>query len=117
MANQMKFSGEVTAISKPIIGEGKKGTWESVTVVVTETEGEYPQSIAVECFNKQTELEKIDLGATCDVLFNMEASEYKGKFYGKNKLWKFDNVENPQREQPTQVPQNVTAANDNKPPF
>ena len=45
MANQMKFSGKVTAISEPIIGEGKKGTWESVTVVVTETEGEYPQSI------------------------------------------------------------------------
>ena len=117
MANQMKFSGKVTAISEPIIGEGKKGTWESVTVVVTETEGEYPQSIAVECFNKQSELEKIALGATCDVLFNMEASEYKGKYYGKNKLWKFDNVEMPKREHPTQEPQPVTAANDNDLPF
>ena len=117
MANQMKFSGEVTAISKPIIGEGKKGTWESVTVVVTETEGEYPQSIAVECFNKQSELEKISLGTVCDVHFNVEASEYKGKIYGKNKLWKFDNVEMPQREQPTPAPQQVTAANDNEPPF
>ena len=117
MANQMKFSGKVTAISLPIIGEGKKGTWESVTVVVTETEGEYPQSIAVECFNKQSELEKIALGTTCDVLFNMEASEYKGKIYGKNKLWKFENVQMPQREQPAQAPQNVTAANDNEPPF
>ena len=117
MANQMKFSGKVTAISQPIIGEGKKGTWESVTVVVTETEGEYPQSIAVECFNKQSELEKIALGATCDVLFNMEANEYKGKFYGKNKLWKFDNVEIPQREQPTQAPQTVTSANDDDLPF
>ena len=112
MANQMIFRGEVIAISKPLIGEGKKGTWESVTVVVTETEGEYPQSIAVECFNKQSELEKITLGSTCDVYFNMEASEYKGKIYGKNKLWKFDNVEMPPREQPTQAPQTVTAAND-----
>ena len=110
----MKFSGKVTAISKPIIGEGKKGTWESVTVVVTETEGEYPQSIAVECFNKQTELEKIAIGTVCDVYFNMEASEYKGKFYGKNKLWKFDNVEVPQREQ---APQTVTAGNDDSFPF
>ena len=112
MANQMKFNGKVTAISEPLIGEGKKGTWESVTVVVTETEGEYPQSIAVECFNKQSELEKIALGATCDVLFNVEASEYKGKIYGKNKLWKFDNIEMPQREQPTPAPQTVAAAND-----
>ena len=117
MANQMKFSGKVTAISEPLIGEGKKGTWESVTVVVTETEGEYPQSIAVECFNKQTELEKITLGSTCDVYFNMEASEYKGKIYGKNKLWKFDNVEMPQREQPTPAPQTVTAGDDNEPLF
>ena len=117
MANQMKFSGKVTAISEPLIGEGKKGTWESVTVVVTETEGEYPQSIAVECFNKQSELEKIALGTVCDVYFNMEASEYKGKFYGKNKLWKFDNVEMPQHEQPTQAPQAVTAGNDNEPLF
>ena len=53
MANQMKFSGKVTAISQPIIGEGKKGTWESVTVVVTETEGEYPQSIAWNVLNKR----------------------------------------------------------------
>ena len=117
MANQMKFSGKVTAISEPLIGTGKKGTWESVTVVVTETEGEYPQSIAVECFNKQSELEKIKPGTTCDVYFNMEASEYKGKFYGKNKLWKFDVWELPQREQQTPGPQTVTAANDNKPPF
>ena len=113
----MKFSGKVTAISEPIIGEGKKGTWENVTVVVTETEGEYPQSIAVECFNKQSELEKIAIGTVCDVYFNMEASEYKGKFYGKNKLWKFDNVEMPQREQPTQATQTVTAANDDNLPF
>ena len=117
MANQMKFSGEVTAISDPLIGEGKKGTWESVTVVVTETEGEYPQSIAVECFNKQTELEKIAIGTVCDVYFNMEASEYKGKIYGKNKLWKFDVWEMPQREQPTPGPQPVTAGDDNEPPF
>ena len=113
----MKFSGIVTAISVPIIGEGKKGTWESVTVVVTEAEGEYPQSIAIACFNKQAELENICVGATCDVLFNVEANEYKGKIYGKNKLWKFDNIEMPQREQPTQAPQTVTAANNNEPPF
>ena len=117
MANQMKFSGIVTAISEPLIGEGKKGMWESVTVVVTETEGEYPQSIAVECFNKQSELEKIALGATCDVYFNMEASEYKGKIYGKNKLWKFENIEMPQREQPTPGLQTVTTGDDNEPPF
>ena len=113
----MKFSGKVTAISEPLIGEGKKGTWESVTVVVTETEGEYPQSIAVECFNKQTELEKIAIGTVCDVYFNMEASEYKGKYYGKNKLWKFDVWELPQREQPTQAPQPVTAGDEDDLPF
>lgn len=117
MNNQMKFSGKVTAISQPIIGEGKKGTWESVTIVVTETEVEYPQSIAVECFNKQSELEKICVGAMCDVLFNVDANEYKGRIYGKNKLWKFDNVEMPQREQPTQAQQQVTSENDDTFPF
>ncbi len=112
----MKFSGEVIAI-RTIFGEGKKGTWENSTVVVTETEGEYPQSIAVECFNKQSELEKIAIGTVCDVYFNMEASEYKGKFYGKNKLLKFDVWELPQREQPTQTPQTVTSGNDDNFPF
>ena len=34
MANQMKFSGKVTAISEPLIGEN--GKWQSVMVVVTE---------------------------------------------------------------------------------
>ena len=117
MANQMKFSGKVTAISEPLIGKGEKGTWQSVMVVVTEDKDQYPQSIAVECFNKQSELEKIALGATCDVLFNMEASEYKGKFYGKNKLWKFDNVEMPQREEQQQAPQPVASENDDDLPF
>ena len=112
MNNQMKFSGKVTAMTEPLIGEGKKGTWESVTIVVTETEGEYPQSIAVECFNKESELDKICVGATCDVLFNVEANEYKGKIYGKNKLWKFENVQLPQREEPQQAQQPVTSAND-----
>ena len=48
----------------------------------------------------------------------MEASEYKGKFYGKNKLWKFDNVEMPPRKpNSADGPQTVTAANDNEPTF
>ena len=114
MANQMKFSGKVTEIGEPTTGKGAKGDWESVMVIVTEDVDKYPQSIAVECFNKQAELDKICVGATCDVLFNVEANEYKGKIYGKNKLWKFDNVEMPQREQPTQP---VTSANDDEPPF
>jgi len=117
MNNQMKFSGKVTAIGEPTTGKGAKGDWESVMVIVTEDVDKYPQSIAIECFNKQSELEKICVGATCDVLFNVEANEYKGKIYGKNKLWKFENVEMPQREQPTQAPQQVTSANDNEPPF
>ena len=112
MSNQMKFSGIVTAISEPLIGEN--GKWQSVMVVVTEDKDQYPQSIAVECFNKQSELEKITLSTTCDVYFNMETSEYKGKFYGKNKLWKFDKWEVPQREQQAQGPQTVTAGNDEK---
>ena len=115
MANQMKFSGIVTAISEPLIGEN--GKWQSVTVVVTEDKDQYPQSIAVECFNKQSELDKIALGVTCDVHFNMEASEYKGKYYGKNKLWKFENAEISQFEENRNPAQNVTSANDNEPPF
>ena len=111
----MKFSGKVTAISEPLIGEN--GKWQSVMVVVTEDKDQYPQSIAVECFNKQSEIEKIALGATCDVHFNLEASEYKGKFYGKNKLWKFENVEMPQREQQMRPTQPITSTNDNEPLF
>ena len=40
-----------------------------------------------------------------------EKLKNKGKFYGKNKLWKFDVWEFPQREQ-QQAPQTVTAAKD-----
>ena len=115
MANQMKFSGKVTAISEPLIGEN--GKWQSVMVVVTEDKDQYPQSIAVECFNKQSELEKIALGVTCDVHFNMEASEYKGKYYGKNKLWKFENAEISQFEENRNPAQTVTPANDDDLPF
>ena len=86
-------------------------------VIVTEDVDKYPQSIAIECFNKQAEFEKICIGATCDVLFNVEANEYKGKIYGKNKLWKFENVEVPQREEQQQAPQPVTSDKEDDLPF
>lgn len=89
----MKFSGQVTAISEPKTGQGTKGEWVSQTIVITEQAEKYPQSIAVEAFNKQDEVSKIQVGCTCDVFFNMEAKEYQGRWFGSNRLWKFENID------------------------
>ena len=92
MANEMKFTGKVTVISEVKTGSGAKGEWQSQTVVITEDKEQYAQSVAIECFNKQDEVVKIELGANCDVYFNVEAKEHQGRWFGSNRLWKFDNV-------------------------
>lgn len=92
MANEMKFTGKVTVITPQQSGETTKGTWVKQTVIIEEDKSQYPQSVAIEAFNKSDEVAKIQVGVTCDVYFNMSAKEYQGRYFGSNNLWKFDNV-------------------------
>lgn len=93
MANEMKFTGKVTVITPMQKGESANGkVWTKQTVIIQEDKDQYPQSIAIEAFNKEEEVNKLSIGCTCDVYFNMSAKEYQGRYFGSNGLWKFDNV-------------------------
>ena len=101
MANQMKFTGKVTVITALQSGETSKGTWVKQSVVIEEVKDQYPQSIVIECFNKAEEVNKISVGCTCDVIFNVSAKEYQGRYFGANSLWKFENIITAQTTQQT----------------
>ena len=93
MANEMKFTGKVTVITpEQCSADGAAKPWVKQTVIIQEEKDQYPQSIAIEAFNKADEVKKIQVGSTCDVYFNVSAKEYQGRYFGSNGLWKFDNV-------------------------
>ena len=88
--NEQKFTGKVKVITLPESGEKDGKPWVKQSVVIEEEKDKYPQSIVVESFNKQTEIDKIKIGDTVEVFFNVSAKEYKERYFGSNALWKFN---------------------------
>ena len=88
----MKFTGVVKVITPKESGDKNGKAWEKQSIVIEEVADKYPQSVLVEAFNKTEEVAKIEVGDTVDVLFNVSAKEYNGRYFGSNGLWKFDNI-------------------------
>lgn len=75
----MNFVGKVRKILEPVGGTSASGNnWKKQTVIIQEDKDQYPDSIAIDWFNKDLNFE---VGDTIDVQFNCKANEYQGKFY------------------------------------
>jgi len=98
MAN-LNFVGKITHIGTPQTGEGKNGEWTKTTVVVEETDSQFPNSIAFDAFNKQSLVELLAVDQIVDVFYNTKASEANGRYFTNNSIWRVeikDNVSAPQ---------------------
>jgi hypothetical protein len=98
MAN-LNFVGKITHIGTPQTGEGKNGEWTKTTVVVEETDSQFPNSIAFDAFNKQSLVELLAVDQIVDVFYNTKASEANGRYFTNNSIWRVeikDNVAAPQ---------------------
>ena len=96
MGKVQEFTGVVKVITPVQSGQSSKGEWQKQTFVLEEVEDQYPNSIVFEALNKQTEMAKLQVGATVKALFNIEAKLYQGKYYGANKLYKVEVLNVPQ---------------------
>ena len=96
MGKVQEFTGVVKVITPVQSGQSSKGEWQKQTFVLEEVEDQYPNSIVLEALNKQNEMDKLQIGATVKALFNIDAKEYQGKYYGANKLYKVEVLNVPQ---------------------
>lgn len=83
------FKGVVKLITPPQTGETAKGKWVRQQVVIEEVKDKYPDSILIDCFNKQEEVDKLTVGAEVEAYYTTQAKEYNGRYFGSNNLWKF----------------------------
>lgn len=81
----MQITGKITWISEVQSGEGKNGTWNKFSAVITEQEGQYPQSLSFEVFNDKVAVVMDEL---CTIHFQTKANEYNGRHYTNINAWK-----------------------------
>ncbi len=82
----MEITGKITWVGPVASGVSKAGKdWNKFQAVITEQEGEYPQSLCFEVFNDKI---SIALGEVCTLHFQVKANEYQGKYYTNITGWK-----------------------------
>jgi single-strand DNA-binding protein len=90
--NDLKFNGKITNILEVVeVGADKK-----IEFVVTETNGQYPQSVKFGIFgtekvDKFLQYNKVD--QEVEVLFNFKTNEWQGKYFTNNEAWRVNKVQ------------------------
>ena len=108
----MEITGKITWVGPVASGVSKAGKdWNKFNAVITEQEGEYPQSLCFEVFNDKI---SIALGEVCTIHFQVKANEYQGKYYTNITGWKKEGAQ--QMAVPV-VPTPAPAAAAFEPPF
>ena len=97
------MSGRIAVKLEPKSGQGKNGIWRSQDFVIEETTGNYPKK---GCFNvygdKVDLLTHLKIGDAVTVHFNVDASEWQGKWFPKLSAWKIEQGAGMQQPVPTQ---------------
>lgn len=83
----MEFKGRIEFIS-PVEVVGEKG-YQKQYLIISDEQGQYPNRIKVDCFNKADEVAAVKTGQVVTVLYNTKVSEYNGRHYCSLDLWKF----------------------------
>lgn len=105
----MEFKGKVIVVC-PLKSGTKKdgsGTWKSQQYVVENTEGKYPSRLVCDVFGEDN-INKFGIkqGDEVCVEYSVDASEWQGKWFGRNQLWKVDKLSsNSTTQEPSEQPQ------------
>ena len=69
---------------------GEKG-FQKREFVITEMDGQYPKDIAIQFTKDKCDLlDKVNVGDSATVSFNIESKEFKGRYYTNLTGWKLD---------------------------
>ena len=109
MNNQITFTGTVTQLIEETGISQKTGEpWRRQTVVIEETDVQYPQAIVAQ-LTRDT-LDQVAKGQTITAHLSFGKSEYNGRFYNNIRLWRITPVtgQSAAPAAPQPVPQKAT---------
>lgn len=93
----MQFKGKVKNITPIQKGVTKNGDdWGKIQIVVEEQKDEYPQVFVGDLFKKGENIKYIDdsinfaVGDVVSIEYNLSGSEYQGRWFGNNSIWKVE---------------------------
>jgi hypothetical protein len=93
----MKFKGKVTHVTPTENGEDKKGNQTMKNnFVVEETEGKYPSKILINQYKSGEHVQyfkEVNVGEVVEVEYSTTVSEYNGKHYGNNNMFRLEVIE------------------------
>lgn len=108
MNNQITFTGTVTQLIEETGISQKTGEpWRRQTVVIEETDVQYPQAIVAQ-LTRDT-LDQVSKGQTITAHLSFGKTEYNGRFYNNIRLWRITPVtgQSAAPAAPQPVPQKV----------
>ena len=85
----MEFNGTVIWKGEPRTGQGKNGEWKSLEFALEDKSGQYPRKACFECGTKSYDYaDKLKIGDSVTVSYDVDANEFKGRYYNKLKAFK-----------------------------
>lgn len=85
----MEFNGKVIWKGETRTGQGKNGEWKSLEFALEDTSGQYPRKACFEVGTKSYDYaDKLKIGDSVTVSYDVDANEFKGRYYNKLKAFK-----------------------------
>jgi hypothetical protein len=85
----MEFSGKLIWKGETRTGQGKNGEWKSLEFALEDTSGQYPRKACFEAGTKSHDYaDKLKIGDSVTVSYDVDANEFKGRYYNKLKAFK-----------------------------
>jgi hypothetical protein len=85
----MEFTGKCLWIGEARSGQGKNGEWKSLEFALEDTSGQYPRKACFEAGTKSFDYaDKLKIGDSVTVSYDVDANEFKGRYYNKLKAFK-----------------------------
>jgi len=99
----MEIKGQFSKLIETKTGEGKNGKWEAQTFMI-EVQGQYPKKPVFELFNNADAIAGLKAGDTITVHFELDSSEWNGKYFAKVKAFKVVREQQPAAQPAYQAP-------------
>jgi hypothetical protein len=89
-----QLEGTVKKVGLKTEGTSKAGKeWKKIDFVVDFMDGQYEKMASLECMGASVDhAEKLKVGETVKVEFNIDCREWEGKYYTNLKCWKVEKV-------------------------
>lgn len=91
---EFNISGVVTSVTNKKSGRTKnEKDYKSYTVTVKETDGQYPNEVALDYMVKGERMKfykEVNVGDEVEVAFKISQNEYNGKKYNRLSVWKMN---------------------------